>query len=143
MYGVARVVKRFYYLDMAHLEFTGDKNSYLRCHDNNDNLYIVKRSPVETKWIKRGEIDLFVHRFMSSSIENPLPDLLSVEWKRLNADLVRPVAAASDEAAAAAAAAAVVDVVVVVAVEEELWLAQVFFDPLSAISMSCLGLMSV
>ena len=45
---------------------------------------------------------------MSSSIENPLPDLLSVEWKRLNADLVRPVAAASDEAAAAAAAAAVV-----------------------------------
>ena len=77
------------------------------------------------------------HRFMSSSIENPLPDLLSVEWKRLNADLVRPVAAASDEAAAAAAAAAVF------VVDAEFWLTQVFFDPLSAISMSCLGLMSV
>ena len=76
------------------------------------------------------------HRFMSSSIENPLPDLLSVEWKRLNADLVRPVAAASDEAAAAAAAATVVDV-------EEPWLTHVFFDPLSAISMSCRGFMSV
>ena len=83
-------------------------------------------------------MELFAHRFMSSSMENPLPDLLSVEWKRLNADLVRPVTAASDEAAAAAAAA-----VVVVVVAEELWLTQVFFDPLSAISMSCLGLMSV
>ena len=82
-------------------------------------------------------MELFAHRFMSSSMENPLPDLLSVEWKRLNADLARPVAAASDEAAAAAAAA------VVVVVAEELWLTQVFFDPLSAISMSCLGLMSV
>ena len=81
-------------------------------------------------------MELFAHRFMSSSMENPLPDLLSVEWKRLNADLARPVAAASDEAAAAAAA-------VVVVVAEELWLTQVFFDPLSAISMSCLGLMSV
>ena len=53
-------------------------------------------------------MELLAHRFMSSSIENPLPDLLSVEWKRLNADLVRPVAATSDDAAAAAAAAAVV-----------------------------------
>ena len=41
--GVARVVKRFYYLDMARLEFTGDKNSYLRYDDNNDNLYIKSR----------------------------------------------------------------------------------------------------
>ena len=91
--------------------------------------------------MKRGEVELFAHRFISSSIENPLPDLLSVEWKRLNADLVRPVATTRDEAAAAAAAAVVVVVVVVVA--EALWLMQVFFDPLSAISMSCLGLMSV
>ena len=83
-------------------------------------------------------MELFAHRFISSSIENPLPDLLSVEWKRLNADLVRPVATTRDEAAAAAAAA-----VVVVVVAEALWLMQVFFDPLSAISMSCLGLMSV
>ena len=88
--------------------------------------------------MKRGEMELFAHRFISSSIENPLPDLLSVEWKRLNADLVRPVATTRDEAAAAAAAA-----VVVVVVAEALWLMQVFFDPLSAISMSCLGLMSV
>ena len=88
--------------------------------------------------MKRGEVELFAHRFISSSIENPLPDLLSVEWKRLNADLVRPVATTRDEAAAAAAAA-----VVVVVVAEALWLMQVFFDPLSAISMSCLGLMSV